>query len=303
MERMPVGSVQQHIFLWMIEDMLVSRLSERLEERIGRMTSTAYLLRERVSEASSHAENILVSALGINGWSPPEPLSYTSSSANAFASGRLDAQYYAPKIRHLLDRLSLTGSRVGQVSRPRRERFDPSQVVAFDYIEIGDVQAEGIVSSCQIDGADAPSRATWHVRAGDIVTSTVRPIRRLSAQIDESQDGFVCSSGFVVLEPISVASEVLLTYLRLPSICELLDLYASASMYPAVSESDVLGLPFPKIDTKAAEAITEAVKRSRVTHQMACQLLGHAKRVVEIAIEESEQAAWRYLEKAQECEE
>ncbi|MGA7933059.1 MAG: hypothetical protein WCA35_05890 [Kovacikia sp.] len=87
-------------------------------------------------------------------------------------------------------------------------------------------------------GCEAPSRAQWIVRKDDVITSTVRPIRRLTALIERNQDGYVCSSGFAVFQPAKVQPEVLLVYLRLPIICEILDLHTTASMYPAISTNE-----------------------------------------------------------------
>lgn len=142
---------------------------------------------------------------------------------------------------------------------------------------------------------EAPSRATQHVRAGDVITSTVRPIRRLSALIAPDQDGAVCSSGFVVLQPRRVSGEVLLTYLRLPLVCELMDLHTSATMYPAISESDLMALPIPAIAPSVQAEVNDAVRQSTRARQHATRLLDAAKRAVEMVIEESETAALRYL--------
>jgi hypothetical protein len=128
-------------------------------------------------------------------------LTYISSSSSAGHAKRLDAEFFAPRIRDLIARLGKAGVTIGDVAPARREKFDAGEPGGFDYIEISDLPGDGTVSSTPLDRADAPSRATWHVRAGDIVTSTVRPIRRLSALIEPPQDGFVCSSGFVVLRP------------------------------------------------------------------------------------------------------
>ena len=131
----------------------------------------------------------------------------------------------------------------------------------------------------------------------DIITSTVRPIRRLSAQIDPEQNGYVCSSGFVILEPTGIRPELLLTFLRLPIICELMDLLASASMYPAISEAEILGLPLPSVDDATEKAVVAAVQEGRAARARAHSLLDAAKRAVEIAIEDSEAAALAYLDK------
>ena len=45
---------------------------------------------------------------------------------------------------------------------------------------------------------EAPSRAQWFVKTNDIITSTVRPIRRLSALIESEQNNYICSSGFEI---------------------------------------------------------------------------------------------------------
>lgn len=176
----------------------------------------------------------------------------------------------------------------------RHERFEPTGSGDFGYIEIGSLGADGTAASESVPMAEAPSRATQHVRAGDVITSsTVRPIRRLSALVAPEQDGTVCSSGFVVLQPQGISGEVLLTYLRLPLVCELMDLHTSATMYPAISESDLLALPIPAIAPSVQ--VQDAVRQSAHARQRATRLLDAAKRAVEIAIEDSEAAALAHL--------
>lgn len=88
---------------------------------------------------------------------------------------------------------------------------------------------------------------------------------------------------------------MLLTYLRLPVICELMNLQTSASMYPAISESALLQLPFPEIESAAAKKIADAVRTAHAARHRARQLLAAAQRAVEIAIEESDAAANAFL--------
>lgn len=134
------------------------------------------------------------------------------------------------------------------------------------------------------------------MRGGDILTSTVRPIRRLSALVDALQGGSVCSSGFVVLEPKGVSASTMLIYLRLPLVCELMDLHTSASLYPAISEQDLLALPIPRIDGIVQNQVDELVGASRQAKRRSTQLLNTAKRAVETAVEQDEKTAMTYLE-------
>lgn len=298
-DRLPVGSVQQHIFLWMIERISVPRFSTDLEEKVGALAKAAYERNEAVGQFFTQAEQTLLEALGLADWTPPEPLSYSARASDAFAAGRLDARFFAPRIQALLDILGRDGRSLGDLAAQRRQKFRRQDCATFNYIEIGDIDGAGAATSRPLACAEAPSRATWHVRPNDIITSTVRPIRRLSAQIAPEQDGYVASSGFVVIDPQQIAPELLLTFLRLPVICELLDLYASASMYPAVTEAHILGLPFPEIDPAVEAQVVANIREAREAKGQAAQLLEAAKRAVEIAIEDGEDAALAFLDETE----
>ena len=73
MSRLPVGSIQQHIFIWMIEAMLVARIGAASESRISKVRK-AYDLQRKAVRGLHDAELALISALGLGDWSPPEPL-------------------------------------------------------------------------------------------------------------------------------------------------------------------------------------------------------------------------------------
>lgn len=298
-ERMTRGAVQKGLLLEDMDQLWVPKVSDRFEKRIVETVLASRATSDLTTRKQAEAEEALLAALGLAGWTPPEPLAYTARAADVFASRRIDARFFAPRIQALLDLLSVDGRSVSDVSAPRREKFRPDASATFDYIEISNIDGAGAATGTRLASEDAPSRATWHVRAGDIITSSVRPIRRLSAQIAPEQDGFVCSSGFVVVKPHNIAPEVLLTYLRLPVICELLDLYASASMYPAITDADIFNLPLPHIPDAVADQVTQSVIAARTAKTCAANRLEAAKRAVEIAIEDGEPTAMAYLDQAE----
>ena len=181
-----------------------------------------------------------------------------------------------------------------------KDRFDPSRVDSFEYIEIGNLSGDGSTESETLSAAGAPSRAQWIVQAGDVITSTVRPIRRLSALVEKEQRGFVCSSGFAVLRPTNIAAELLLVFLRAPIICEILDLHTTASMYPAISTDDLMTIPIPTFSDRLAVEVTQKISQSRLAKQKSKRLLDLAKRGVEMAIEQDEATAMHWMD-AQQC--
>jgi hypothetical protein len=298
-DRCSYGSAQPHISPTYIGLVPVPRF-HLIESKVDEMVDQAVLLENSAHAALVKAQSLLLNAVGLQDWSPPEPLTYTRSVAEISRMGRLDSEFAAPKVQALLRRLSQNGATLRDYASVRRTKFKPASLNDFSYIEIGDLDGFGRAAGSIIAAAEAPSRATWHVRSGDVITSMVRPIRRLSAIVSADQDNNVCSSGFVVLQPTSISPECLLTYLRLPLICQLMDLFATASMYPALSEGDLMRLPVPLIADDVAKAVTSAVRRSRLLLNASERLLTVAKSAVEIAIEQNEAAGVAYIAGQQE---
>lgn len=292
------GNVQLHLSLDDGRKVPIPRFSTDLQTKIVSFFQQSDRARQAAIQQLKNAETNLLRALGLENWQAPEPLSYIHNSGDVFAAGRLDAEFFTPRVRHLLDCLGLDGLTIVDVAPPRHERFSPKESGSFHYIEIGNIQTDGAANAEIVPHREAPSRATQKVRAGDVITSTVRPIRRLTALIAPEEDGYVCSSGFVVLQPHQIMSEVLLIYLRLKPICELMDLHTSASLYPAISENDLVSLPIPSITAQVQRDIKTSVSAARQAKQRATQLLDIAKRAVEIAIEDSETAALAYCNDA-----
>jgi type I restriction enzyme, S subunit len=197
-ERWKRGAVQTGLLLEDMDQIPVARFSEDFETAVKAAVDHSFAALEDGRELLRQAEFSLLHALGLDAWTPPEALSYVRPSSQAFAAGRLDAQFFAPRVEQLLARLGRDGLRLTDVAPARHERFQPSGSGDFDYIEIGSLGADGAATSDSVPMTEAPSRATQYVRAGDVITSTVRPIRRLSALVAPEQDGAVCSSGFVV---------------------------------------------------------------------------------------------------------
>ncbi len=301
MSRQFQGNVQSHLSLPDGRKVLIPDFGEQLQIATDKALRDAHAQLLAAEEKTSEAEATLTDALGLGDWQPPEPLTYTRSASEAFAAKRLDSQFFAPRVAELIARLGAGGRTLRDVAPPRQEKFFPSASGEFRYIEISDVHSDGTASCATVAMRDAPSRATQFVRTGDVLTSTVRPNRRLSAIISPEQDGCVASSGFVVLQPSAVPAEVLLTYLRLPLFCELMDLHTSASLYPAISERDLLALPFPKIGKPACDKIVSAVRSAHTARARARELLDRAKRAVEIAIEQGKKAALEYLKNEYAC--
>lgn len=155
---------------------------------------------------------------------------------------RLDAEYYQPEYLETINNLDrLKAVPIRDIAINPSRKFKPKKGEVFNYIEISEVDlSTGEYNKTEILGENAPDRAQWIVKRGDIIISTVRPIRNAVSLITEKTENLVCSSGFAVLKSEKVESEYLFAYLKSKKIVELLDRLTTATMYPAVTIEDIL---------------------------------------------------------------
>ncbi len=175
-------------------------------------------------------------------------------------SGRLDAEYYDPVARALIRRLDTKSSaQIAGHVEAKPERFKKSLFREIRYLDISSVDSKtGLTSASEILASAAPSRASYMVQPGDVLVSTVRPERNVVALITETAGlPMVASNGFCVLRPKTIESEVLFAYCKTEAFKRMLSRHSTASMYPTVTDRDVLSIAFPE----PSEAVSERVKK------------------------------------------
>ena len=86
----------------------------------------------------------------------------------------------------------------------------------------------------------APSRAQQCVKNGDILVSTVRPVNRNVAVIDNNIPNLVASTGFCVLRPKEGYKDYILSVVTSDLFTDKMCDKASGGLYPAVNKNDVL---------------------------------------------------------------
>jgi len=278
-DRVSTGQVQRHIALGKVREFSIPVSVD--QSSVAQLVKRAFEEGRRSATFYAEAEALLLAELGLDDLDLSHQPTYARDFSHAWAAGRLDAEYFQPKYQRAMEIMGQSGKTIGDVALLAKRRFEPKPGKPFQYIEISDVSQAGQAESKAVSGEEAPSRAQWIVKAGDVITSTVRPIRRLSALIEPEKDGCVCSSGFAVLKPTAIEPEVLLVYLRLPVVCEILDLHTSASMYPAISTTDLLSVPITVPVDKVRARVVELVQEAQRSRQDAKHLLEEAKRRVE----------------------
>ncbi len=119
----------------------------------------------------------------------------------------------------------------------------------YSYVDISSVdnQLKKITETKQIFGSDAPSRARQLLQAQDILVSTVRPNLNAVGMLPNGLTNPIGSTGFCVLRANieAVRPEYLFEICKTPFFIHSLVNVAKGASYPAVSDSDILGLWIP----------------------------------------------------------
>ncbi len=174
---------------------------------------------------------------------------------------RSDAEYWHPEF---ISNASLVSpeTRVRDQVEPTVSNIKSSPIGAsFDYLEISRIST----SACEyrtvpIEEGEEPDRAHYLLKSGDIAVSTVRPNRNAVAFIEE--DGIVGSSGLCVLRTRNLEPEYLFAFCKTDYFVKSLVRASKASMYPAVSNGDILDTPLFLPGEAFGRAIAEIVSES-----------------------------------------
>lgn len=273
-----------------------------IEQRFRRALEMTAELKRRMEKAGE----VLLAALGLANWTPPEPLAYTARASDVFASGRFDAQYFMPaKEQVKLSLAALPGQLLSDRVDIIRDQWVPDRAPRTMRVRNYDV-TDALVPL--LDAEKEPSFAAdigsmkKVFKDGDVAISRLRAYLKEVAVVRTGEDiPSVGSSEFIVLRPKgkAISPETLMVFLRSAPVQTILKWCQDGSQHPRFSEGDLLSIPVPDAVATVSDQITKIVQDGFTARHRARKLLEAAKRAVEIAIEDGEPAAMAYLDQAE----
>ncbi len=112
----------------------------------------------------------------------------------------------------------------------------------FEYLEISKIPLNSFgYETVQVQQGEEPDRAHYILKKSDVAISTVRPNRNAVAFID--RDDLVGSSGLSILRAKDIEPEYLFTFCKTNYFIQYLLRANKATMYPAISNRDILDMP------------------------------------------------------------
>lgn len=104
-EREIVSSVQPNIFLWQIKNFKVPVISKSEQMNIEKVYKQGLNCLEQSGCLCQIAENLLLEVLGLKDLKVEDDLSYTVNLSDAKSVHRIDAEYFQPKYKKLIEKI------------------------------------------------------------------------------------------------------------------------------------------------------------------------------------------------------
>jgi len=186
-------------------------------------------------------------------------------------NGRFDYDFYSPKTRFLLndlhDKKAVKLSDICEIVKIKSAKLsNPSEFV--EYVELSDINTNSfeIINSTNYQVRDLPSRASYEIKEGDIITAiagnSVGTRKHATALVTSEYAGSICTNGFRVLRNFKIDMYYLLYYFRSERFLNQMFMYRTGAAIPNVSDNDLRNiLIYLPSDEKLTE-ISERVRKS-----------------------------------------
>lgn len=298
--RLPIGSVQQHIFLWQIEKIIVPLFVDGFQSKIESLFKLVLSLQKRSKSVFKEGESLLLDELGLINWQPKHQLAFIKNFSDTQQAERIDAEYYQPKYDEIINAIqNYSGGwdRLGNLLKIKDKNFTPENSEEYQYIELSNIAGNGEITGCTTDfGCELPSRARRIVMTGDVIVSSIEGSLSSIALVGNQYDKSLCSTGFYVVNSQFYNSEALLVLLKSIVGQMLLKKGCNGTILTAINKDEISNVVLPKIDSAKQLEIQQKVTESFNLRKQSKQLLESAKKAVDMAIEQDEQTAIKWLE-------
>ncbi len=206
---------------------------------------------------------------------------------NALLNSRLDVEYYLPSDRRLIAELRAAGSKTLAELAEITSCSDDFCLTGDEqirYIAISDIDSRTmrVVNQQLMRAHEAPSRASYRLQSGDIVTAvsgaSTGTLRQATALITEDEAGAICSNGLAVLRRFhGIDPLFLLYYMHTDSFLRQVRRLMTGHAIPAISLDDLATVLVPIPTVEHQNRIAKAVGD---IHVLGEQIVRSSERVI-----------------------
>ncbi len=185
-------------------------------------------------------------------------------------TGRLDYDFYSPESRKLMADFKGNTVRLGDICEIIKTKSSKLKHpgLTVEYVELSDINTHTfeIINTAAYPVHELPSRASYEIRAGDIITAisgnSVGTRKHATAWVTEEFEGCICSNGFRVLRNFNIDVYFMLYFLKSDLFLRQMFMYRTGAAIPNVSDTDLsnilISLPTDSIIKQISEKMKHA---------------------------------------------
>lgn len=280
----------------------VPEFSKRLQDKVDAIFSEIFANQEAAKVAYYAAEQILLSELGFDGWTPKEESVSVKNCSDFMSAGRFDAEYFQPKYDELFTLLAkckvrVLGGKDGlvDIKRSIEPGSDAYSDKGIPFVRIADFTEMGVASP-EIHIPPELCSDSPRPKKDTILLSKDGSVG-IAYKVEEDLD-VVTSSG--ILHLTVKDATVLPDYLTLILNSKIVRLQAErdagGSIIQHWKQSEIECVKIPLLPLPRQRVIADKIQSSFAFRAESKRLLDLAKHVVEVAIEHGEEKAMEILE-------
>lgn len=204
--------------------------------------------------------------------------SYSANSRDVI--DRIDYDFLSPSYQELINKISNKSVRLGDiVDIPKKKSLKlKDKTLEVEYIELSDINSHSleIINSTTCYVHELPSRASYELKAGDIITAvagnSIGTKKHATALVSKEYEGAICSNGFRILRNPKVNPYYLLYYLRSDYFLKQITRYRTGAAIPNVSDTDLenvlVYIPSQEKVDKIGQSVQEALNLRKESTQI-----------------------------------
>jgi len=185
-------------------------------------------------------------------------------------NGRFDYDFYSPENRKLMADFKGNTVRLGDICEIVKAKSsklkDPGLIV--EYVELSDIHTQSfeIIHTATCSVHELPSRASYELRTGDIITAiagnSVGTKKHATAWVTEEFESCICSNGFRVFRNFNIDVYFMLYFLKSDLFLRQMFMYRTGAAIPNVSDRDLGNILIPLPNDNLIRQISEKMRHA-----------------------------------------
>ncbi len=292
MQRRFTGNVQMHLNLDECKnELVIPVLGQNVQDTIKYIFEVSLSKRQKAKQLYKRAEDLLLSSLGLQNWTPSNKNVSIKSFSDFVETGRLDAEFYQPKYDDIEQKIKAVGfDYLGRISTQQKS-FEPGsdkyREEGTPFIRVSDLNVTGISEPAKyLDLKDFEDDLTSLMPKKDTILLSKDGSIGIAYKLDEDLE--VITSGAILHLKVTDLN-YLPDYVTLVLNSIVVKLQAERSSTGAIIEhwkpSEIEKVMIPKLEYGIQKQISGLVQESFALRKESKQLLEEAKRMVELEIE------------------